>query len=246
MKAILIRVGVDQAYGGWNAPVDPDTLDYVYVPIPENASCTFHKDCKRPYSEVMPSLRQFCSPRHLDCHSDLGFDPILLDRAMHLDPDFRHLTYGDDGSRRGAGITRLGAGDMLVFYAGLRPIRPCGHSLIYAVIGMYTVDSVRPISSIPASEWPENAHTRKVEMGMEDIVVRARRRASGRFRRCVPIGEWRDGAYRVRRDVLEAWGGLSVRDGYIQRSAVPPSFLNPPRFSAWLREQQVELVEDNF
>ena len=60
------------------------------------------------------------------------------------------------------------------------------------------------------------------------------------------FGEWRDGAYRVRRDVLQAWGGLSVADGYVQRSAVPPAFLAPRRFEGWLARQGVRLVPANF
>jgi hypothetical protein len=32
MKGLLVRIGVDQAYGGWNAPVDADG-QFVYVPI---------------------------------------------------------------------------------------------------------------------------------------------------------------------------------------------------------------------
>ncbi len=34
MKALLVRIGVDQAFGGWNAPVNPDTGEFLYVPIP--------------------------------------------------------------------------------------------------------------------------------------------------------------------------------------------------------------------
>jgi hypothetical protein len=30
-----VRVRIDQAFGGWNAPVDPDTHEFVYVPIPD-------------------------------------------------------------------------------------------------------------------------------------------------------------------------------------------------------------------
>jgi hypothetical protein len=35
MRATLVRIGIDQAYGAWNAPMDPETNDFVYVPIPE-------------------------------------------------------------------------------------------------------------------------------------------------------------------------------------------------------------------
>jgi hypothetical protein len=47
------------------------------------------------------------------------------------------------------------------------------------------------------------------------------------------VGEWRNRAYRVRRDLLRTWGDLSCRDGYIQRSAIPPSFKAPERFLSW-------------
>jgi len=49
----------------------------------------------------------------------------------------------------------------------------------------------------------------------------------------------------VRCDLLEEWGGLSVRDGYLQRSARLPRFLDPPRFMAWLESQEPVLVQAN-
>jgi hypothetical protein len=33
MRAYLVRIGVDQAFGGWNAPMNPETREFVYVPI---------------------------------------------------------------------------------------------------------------------------------------------------------------------------------------------------------------------
>jgi hypothetical protein len=76
-------------------------------------------------------------------------------------------------------------------------------------------------------------------------VVRAKPGVSGRFERCIPIGEWRNKSYRVRQDVLDAWGGLSVKDGFIQRSAVPPTFSQPEKFLKWLGKQGVRLVARN-
>jgi len=61
----------------------------------------------------------------------------------------------------------------------------------------------------------------------------------------LPIGEWRDRAYRVRRDVLEAWGGLSVKDGYIQRSARLPQLSDPMRFQRWLASKKPILIQAN-
>jgi hypothetical protein len=164
---------------------------------------------------------------------------------MHLDPDFACLTYGDVGSRRGARMIGMAAGDLLVFYAGLRPVHPCGHTLVYALVGLYVVRDVTPAAAVPADRWHENAHVRRATRGPTDIVVRAEPGVSGRFDRCVPVGEWRAGAYRVRPDVLDAWGGLTVKDGYIQRSAVPPAFTRPERFLRWLGKQGVQLVRRN-
>lgn len=37
VRAVLARVGIDQAYGGWNGPVDPVTREFGCVPIPDEA-----------------------------------------------------------------------------------------------------------------------------------------------------------------------------------------------------------------
>jgi hypothetical protein len=240
MKALLVRIGVDQAYGGWNAPADAEGR-FVYVPIPEKRGTPFHEGLERRYGEVLPALQRFSD----DHACDLRFPQGLLEHAMHLDPDFEHLTYGDKGSRRGAGMVGMAEGDLLVFYGGLRPVHRCEHRLLYALMGMYVVQDVVPATSVPSERWHENAHVRRAKRGETDIVVRARPEVSGRFDRCVPVGEWRGGAYRVRQDVLDAWGGLSVKDGYIQRSAVPPAFQRPGRFLGWLRKQGVRLLARN-
>jgi Nucleotide modification associated domain 3 len=244
VKAILVRIGVDQTFGAWNAPVDADGR-FVYVPIPEKRGTLFHPGLERRYGEVLPALETFCGTNRRDLFGDLRFPRTLLQHAMHLDPDFETLTYGDDGARRGAGIREMIEGDLLVFYGGLRPIHDCEHRLIYALLGLYVVEDVASVASVPADRWHENAHVRKATRRATDIVVRAKPRLSGRFEQCIPIGEWRDGAYRVRNDVLSAWGGLSVRDGYIQRSAAPPRFHKPARFLKWLQKQAVRLIAAN-
>jgi Nucleotide modification associated domain 3 len=245
MKAILVRTGVDHSYGGWNAPADPATGKFVYVPIPEVVDTRFHRGCRRDYGEIVPALEQFSEKAGVDLFDDLRCPRELLTRSMHLDPDFEWLTYGDVGNRRGSHIRQLEEDDLLVFYAGLRPCRPHDHKLIYALTGLYVVDEVIDAAAVPRSRWNENAHTRKLNRGDTDIVVRAKPGVSGRFRNYLPIGEYRDRAYRVRTDVLQAWGGLSVNDGYIQRSARPPRFLDARRFRRWLDKQNVELLAEN-
>jgi len=139
----------------------------------------------------------------------------------------------------------LSEGDLVVFYAGLRPVQRGEQNLSYALIGMYVVQEVVPATTVPSERWYENAHVRKAQPGESDIVVRAKPGVSGRFERCISVGEWRDGAYRVRPELLAAWGGLSVKDGFIQRSAVPPALNDPARFLGWLQSQGVQMLARN-
>src|SRR5207244_4114438 len=101
-------------------------------------------------------------------------------------------------------------------------------------------------NKIPNHRWDENAHTRRV-LGptANDIVVRAKPKVSGRLASSIPVGEFRNGAYRVTRRLLNEWGGLSVRDRYLQRSARLPELLNPQAFYDWFLGQSVPLVAQN-
>jgi hypothetical protein len=217
----------------------------LYVPIPENASA-FQPGCERRYAELIDPLAQFidsCGVADAALQSRIH---ELRDTPMHLDPDFEHLTYGDNGNRRGSKIRALNSGDLVVFYAGLQPMRPYDHKLIYAIIGLFAVDKVVAVQEVEQANWHKNAHTRKRKWGPHDIVVQAKHGSSGRCVHCIPIGEFRDRAYRVRNNLLKEWGGLSVNDGYIQRSATPPEFTDANQFYRWWLHQDVELVQNNF
>ena len=172
---------------------------------------------------------------------------------MHLDPDFAHLTYGDQGQRAVQISLKVASGDLLVFYAGLADIHR-NPRLVYAIIGLYVIDDIILASKASKSRWDENAHTRRIlPHGNVDIVVRARPGISGRLARCLPIGSYRPSiskpkgrpCYRVNSAILAAWGGLSNSDGYIQRSARLPEFLDAARFYNWFQGQGVPVVSRN-
>jgi hypothetical protein len=245
MRAALVRVGIDLTAGGWNAPVDPATNEFVYVPIPEGAERRQRPSLATTYATVAPALTAFAAARPGGEPRLRSLPEALAGAATHLDPDFGELTYGDDGERRGRRIATFARGDLLVFYAGLRPVVPCPHRIVYAIVGLFRVAAVARAAAFPRARWHENAHLRRLAIRPGDVVVHAERRGSGRLRRCIPIGERRDGAYRVRRELLVAWGGLSCKDGYLQRSAVPPLLLDPPRFLAWLEALGPEVVASN-
>ena len=244
MNGLLIRIGVDQEYGCWNAPVEIGSRRFVYVPIPDGRTKKYRRGCRRDYRPVAKALRAFAAQVNGRGEASLSLPVSLAERCSHLDPDFEYLTYGDNGARRGFAIKQMGQGDILAFYAGLRSIG--GHErLIYALVGLYVIRKVMPARLVPAKHFDRNAHTRWSAISDNDLVVLAEPGLSGRLEQCIPIGEWRARAYRVRQDILVAWGGLTVKDGYIQRSVRPPAFQNAQKFYKWFRAQQASLVARN-
>lgn len=235
MNALLIRIAADKSTGGglWNGPVDPQSGRFVYVPIPETRPV--HPGLDKPYSALAPALATFGTslPIHLRA------------KGMHLDPDFEHLTYGDTRQRAKQIRATLGADDLIVFYAGLADVHTRGR-LVYAIVGLFVIESIVSALAVSAAGRDINAHSRRIlEPGAQDVIVRARRSVSGRLECCLPIGEWRTRAYRVRQHILEQWGGLSVKDGYLQRSARLPKFNDPLRFKSWFDSMNPILVQAN-
>jgi hypothetical protein len=104
----LLRVGIDSGSGGMDGPLFADGT-FEFVPIPDATGLderTYGNQMARtgePLSEFFPSARQ----------------AAMRSRSMHLDPEFASFTYGDPTSPK-AGLRHLAAGDLLVFYAGLR------------------------------------------------------------------------------------------------------------------------------
>ena len=243
MNGLLVRIGIDAAFGRWNAPVDMDSREFVYVPIPESEELA--SDLERGYGEIIPKLVRFSEKRGKDIDRDLRFPRDLYNQNMHLYPDFDFLTYGDVGTSRGSEITYMKEGDIIAFYCSLRPIDQTLNRLVYALIGLYVVEEVVWALEVPQSLWKENAHTRRQHIRDVDVIVRAKPSVSGRLKKCIPIGEWRNRSYRVRNDLLDAWGGLSVKDGFIQRSAVPPRLKKPEKFYYWFQKQNVPIIQKN-
>jgi len=88
MKGILVRVGIDQSYGNWNAPMNPITNEFVCVPINEKITTDFEKGLDTSYHSFLPTLENFVSENNLDLYKDLKFLKKIHQYKMHLDPDF--------------------------------------------------------------------------------------------------------------------------------------------------------------
>jgi hypothetical protein len=243
MNGLLVRVGIDSTLqsGGWNAPVNPETDEFAYVPILECAERHIKPKYRRSYEEFIEPCKRLgiCLPSK------------FTGEIPHLDPDFLKLTYGDiDGTdissgkknHRGKPLLDLGEDDILVFYASLDPAggkRSSNRKLIYAIIGLFVL-AAKPKraekESVREDIRDNYAHTRG-EYNETDILVSAKCRVSGRLERCIQIGEWRDNAYRVKEKLLKKWGGLSAKCGYIQRSARLPHLCNAEKFYEWFKKQ---------
>jgi len=119
-------------------------------------------------------------------------------------------------------------------------------ALVYGLIGAIVVHHVALAAEQPPAIAEANAHTRRIlSADSDDVIVIGNPRASGRLSRFIAIGEYRSKAYRVREDLIDAWGGLSVNDGYLQRSAVFPSLLEPEKFLRWWEGKRPELLRLN-
>lgn len=240
-KGLLMRVGIDKTFGQYNAPINPETNDYLYMPIPEDRH-KFKNGMQTSYEDIAPHFKRWSVANHFDA----DFPSHLHQRNCHLDPDFSCLTYGDQGTGRGNRVKQLVKGDFLAFFASFRPIRPCNHTLIYALFGIMVVDRVVKVSDLSNTDLSLNAHTRIAEMNAEHLVVFAQPECSGRFEKAIPIGELRSGAYRVTDEILRAWGELGVKNGFIQRSVCPPWFLAPNQFLEWMGAQQLTFIDKNW
>jgi len=105
----LLRVGIDSGSGGIDGPLFSDGT-FEFVPIPDSTGLDertygnyIGARTGRPLIDFFPSAR-------LDA---------MRSQSIHLDPEFTSFTYGDPTPPK-AGLRHLAAGDLLVFYAGLR------------------------------------------------------------------------------------------------------------------------------
>jgi hypothetical protein len=163
-KILFLRVGIDLGCGGTLGPIFQDGT-FEYVPIPENPN----KATKRSrYFLDLPArhggtLERFVSPQYRN-------------QPAHYDPEFETFTYGDPTKNKRRQILKLNTGDMLVFYAGLRPIEERYGGKLY-IIGYFTVINVE---EIPATyPWPPegfehlscNAHLRRAEPDIGLVII---------------------------------------------------------------------------
>lgn len=221
-KVLLLRVGMDLGFGGLG-PIFPDGT-FEYVPIPDEPSrvsgrSLFFRDIP---ARTGGSITRFVPARHKDS-------------PAHYDPEFDTFTYGDPARNKSRQLLRLDEGDMLVFYAGLRPREETQGPKLY-IIGYLTILQVHAITNLGSWPPPEykhlwgNAHLRRNNCDENLAVVEGDPTTSRLLIHAVPLSD-------ARQNVLPEMTELLGLSGSVKRAGAGRWVTNEhaERVSRWLR-----------
>ncbi len=217
MKAMLLRVGIDKGTDGALAPIFSNG-SFEYVPLSEKNLKTSEK---KTFSNTRGSngiyLSQYLPKK-------------IIDRKLHLDPEFNTFTYGDQTVKRNY-LLKLKEGDLLVFYAGLTPYKNHVHEEGLYIIGYFDVEMVVDFNGFGSSEklyncdlYPNNSHI-KSESLENLVIIKGQENSSKLLDKAVLISKKKlnkiGRGYHAVSPEMEDLLGIS---GSIQRS-IPPRFV---------------------
>src|SRR5579884_3381383 len=221
-QILFLRVGMDLGYGGLG-PLFRDG-SFEYVPIPENPKKASSRSLC--FSQIPArsggSIEQFVPARHRG-------------GLAHYDPEFDTYTYGDPTKYKRGQLLRLTREDLLVFYAGLRPLAQPTGSQLY-LIGYFTVEKVHEVTAAPL--WPPpclqhlwaNAHFRRNGCDPGLVVVEGASKRSRLLQKAVPLSD-------QQQQVLPDLYSLLGLTGSVKRAGagrwIPEA--NVARVERWLR-----------
>lgn len=153
MKGLLLRVGIDTGSGGCLAPIFVDG-SFEFIPIPETRVTSEKKvyanmkgRSGRPITDFIPKKIKYSQP--------------------HFDPEFNTYTYGDPTRTKRNQLSKLNPGDLLIFYAGLKPADRKEKPRLY-VIGYFDILEIYDFQKISKLDYPSvfkklknNAHAKR-------------------------------------------------------------------------------------
>jgi hypothetical protein len=198
MKGLLLRVGIDKGSGGCLAPIFENGL-FEYIPIPEIWPTSETKVYATMEGEITGiPIVNFEIPKEKFRYAQ-----------PHDDPDFISFTYGDPTEPKRNQLSNLKPGNLLIFYAGLKPydrlkLKPKkgGKSRLY-VIGYFDVEKVYDFKRIMDydsvfKKMPNNAHSKRYfrlkELNvkyLDDklVIVKGKSGSSERLLKALPLGD---------------------------------------------------------
>ncbi|ODS39199.1 hypothetical protein BEH94_03240 [Candidatus Altiarchaeales archaeon WOR_SM1_SCG] len=209
MKGLLLRVGIDNGFGGCLAPIYKDG-SFEYIPI--------HAIEPTTEKEVYATMEGIKNKKGIK-NKIVDFVPEKIKYSHpHYDPEFTTFTYGDPTEPKRNQLAKLDTGDLLIFYAGLMHyVKPKDGKKWYKaknrklksrlfIIGYFEVEKVYDFNEIPMSEWKtifkkvsENAHAKtyfrleelKIEYSNKKLIIVKGRESdeSKLFTKAIPLGD---------------------------------------------------------
>ncbi|MFH1672728.1 MAG: hypothetical protein ABIF87_04810 [Pseudomonadota bacterium] len=180
-RILFLRVGMSLEYGALG-PLFPGG-SFEYVPIPEKCEVVSSR-CVL-FSQIPArsggTIEQFVPHRYRGT-------------PAHYDPEFDTFTYGDPARNKRTQLLHLNCYDLLVFYAGLRPLSEKRGSKLY-LIGYFTVQKVYKMDML--EPWPPpglqhlwtNAHFKRKNGDSNLVVVKGFPQGSRLLEKAVPLSD---------------------------------------------------------
>ncbi len=241
MKSLIYRVGADSTpAGGETHGRLNDNSYFTYLPIPERYdSVSTPKYKEHPMKEDIPK--------------------DLLDRSIHLDPNFEKGTYGNiyvfcNGNKNPKGQRLLEFKEnipfRLVFFSALKDK---DGDIRYGFIGQLIATEVEKVNRLGDDQKKKNVHgQRKNGKGDGRSVIAFAEEGdlhSGRYDKFIEFADYRNKSYRVKQNLLKRWGGWSSNDGHCQLGG-PWTPWDHEKFEKWLGntldDYDIEIVPKNW
>ena len=158
---------------------------FEYIPIPEN-----------PEKASSRTLMFSQIPIRSNGTAEQFLPKRYRASPAHYDPEFETFTYGDPTKNKRGQLLRLTQGDILIFYAGLRPPEQQQGSRLY-LIGYFTVKNVYNVTK--SHPWPPpalkhlwaNAHFRRKNCDHGLVVVEGSSHYSRLLPKAIPLSDER-------------------------------------------------------
>lgn len=207
MTLVLVGIGADSRNTSNCPPVFEDG-SFEYIPIPEQ-----HETVERA-TFASEGFDEYLNYVVYD-----GKETDSLDRvAIHHDPNFEEMTFGDPGKSRSKLIS-LEEDDILAFYSGLTPPRQSKPKHRF-LIGYFAVDRVIDFNSLERKMLEheietnkENAHIKRYRQNndprhLSDLVIVQGKEPGGLLDKAIKLSGGRPDApnYYLSERWLDMWG----------------------------------------
>lgn len=199
MKALLLRVGIDNGYGAVS-PIFADNT-YEYIPIYYKNKKLVEMNEKRTYKDIKCKYRD----DGIGINKNGGYTNLsyylpskIHNKVIHLDPEFETFTYGEPTFPKRAALLKLEKGDLLVFYLGGKNWEDkTDEELGVYIFGYFSVEFIYEWNNLYEKEQKtlsnkklsNNAHIISSKPRNNLVIVKGSSTKSKRLKYCIKISE---------------------------------------------------------